>query len=111
MALRYRRPEKIESDLCGGMPMATYEYRCPDCGRFEVRLPIGTAAAACECPACHRPSRRVFSSPYLGRVPSVVSAALTREEQSQEAPEVITSVPAKRREPPPHPALPRLPRP
>lgn len=91
--------------------MATYEYRCPNCGRFDVHLPIGTAAAAFECPACHRPSHRVFSSPYLSRVPSVVAAALTREEQSQEAPEVVTGALPKRREQPPHPALPRLPRP
>ena len=111
LILGRQRPEKIKLDLRGGMPMATYEYRCPDCGRFEVHLPIGTATATGECPACHRPSPRVFSSPYLSRVPSAVAAALTREERSQEAPEVITSAPPKRREPPPHPALARLPRP
>ncbi|WP_372455771.1 FmdB family zinc ribbon protein [Nonomuraea sediminis] len=93
------------------MPVATYEYRCVDCGRFEVRLPIGTATPACDCPECHRPAARVFSSPYLSRVPPAVAAALGREERSQEAPEVVTSVPPKRRPPPPHPALSRLPRP
>lgn len=92
--------------------MATYEYRCLDCGRFEVHLPIGTAPAECDCPECHLPAGRVFSSPYLSRVPSVVTAALAREEQSQEAPEVVTSVPSqRRRQRPPHPALARLPRP
>ncbi len=92
--------------------MATYEYQCRDCGRFEVHLPIGTAETECDCPHCHYPSRRVFSSPYLSRVPPVVSAARAREERSQEAPEVVTSVPAERRRPrPPHPALARLPRP
>lgn len=92
--------------------MATYEYRCLDCGRFEVHLPIGTAAAVFACPACDQPARRVFSAPYLSRVPSAVAAALTREEQSREAPEVVTSVPLKRRRrQPPHPALSRLPRP
>ncbi|WP_084965594.1 zinc ribbon domain-containing protein [Thermoactinospora rubra] len=92
--------------------MATYEYCCGDCGRFEVRLPIGTATAVRDCPECHRPAPRVFSSPYLSSVPPAEAAARAREEQSREAPEVVTSVPPKRRrEQPPHPALSRLPRP
>ncbi|GAA2420263.1 hypothetical protein GCM10010404_93360 [Nonomuraea africana] len=95
----------------GGMPMATYEYRCADCGQFEVHLPIGSAPAVSDCPECHRAARRVFSSPYLTRVPSTLSAALSREEQSQEAPEVVTSLPPKQRQRPPHPAMSRLPRP
>ncbi|MEV4163389.1 FmdB family zinc ribbon protein [Nonomuraea dietziae] len=91
--------------------MATYEYRCADCGRFEVHLPIGSAPADCDCPECHRAARRVFSSPHLTRVPSTLSAALSREEQSQEAPEVVTSLPPRQRRRPPHPAVSRLPRP
>ncbi|MFE3448280.1 FmdB family zinc ribbon protein [Nonomuraea sp. NPDC059194] len=92
--------------------MATYEYRCPDCGLFEVHLPIGTATAVRDCVACHRPAPRIFSSPYLSRVPSAVAAARTLEEQSRDAPEVVTSMPPPRRRPQPqHPALPRLPRP
>ncbi|MEU0568199.1 FmdB family zinc ribbon protein [Nonomuraea sp. NPDC005983] len=91
--------------------MATYEYRCPECGRFEVHLPIGTATAVHDCPQCHYAAHRVFSPPYLSQVPSAVSAALAREEQSQEAPDVVTGVPAQHRPQPPHPALPRLPRP
>ncbi|MET9341179.1 MULTISPECIES: FmdB family zinc ribbon protein [unclassified Nonomuraea] len=92
--------------------MAIYEYRCADCGRFEVRLPIGTATTTCDCPTCQRPAQRVFSSPYLSRVAPAVAAARASEERSQEAPEVVTSVPpARRRRSPPHPALSRLPRP
>ncbi|TMR16597.1 zinc ribbon domain-containing protein [Nonomuraea turkmeniaca] len=91
--------------------MATYEYRCVDCGRFEVRLPIGTAATASECPVCHGPAPRVFSSPYLNRVPAAVAAARVRAEQSQDLPEVVTSVPPKRGRQSLHPALSRLPRP
>ncbi|MFD1929965.1 MULTISPECIES: FmdB family zinc ribbon protein [Nonomuraea] len=91
--------------------MATYEYHCPDCGRFDVHLPIGTATPVCDCPACHGPSRRVFSSPYLSRVPAAVAAGLAREERSQEAPEVVTDLPPRRRRRRPHPALARLPRP
>ncbi len=91
------------------MLMATYAYRCPDCGQFEVRLPIGTAEAARDCPACRAPARRLFTAPHLTRLAPAMSAALTREEQSQETPEVVTRVPAQRRQP--HPALSRLPRP
>ncbi|GGO77571.1 FmdB family zinc ribbon protein [Nonomuraea cavernae] len=92
--------------------MATYEYRCLDCGSFEIRLPIGTATAVCDCPACHLPAPRVFSAPYLNQVPTAVSTALAREEQGREAPEVVTGLPSRGRRPPPqHPALRRLPRP
>ncbi|NUW33459.1 zinc ribbon domain-containing protein [Nonomuraea sp. SMC257] len=91
--------------------MATYEYRCRDCGRFEVRLPIGTASAVFDCPECRSPASRVFSSPYLSQVSPTTARARSREEQSREAPEVVTSVPAPRRRQPPHPALQRLPRP
>ncbi|MFG3441077.1 FmdB family zinc ribbon protein [Nonomuraea sp. NPDC047897] len=92
--------------------MATYEYHCHDCGPFEVRLPIGTAETVRDCPACLGPSRRLFTAPSLTRQSPAMSAALTREEQSREAPEVVTSVPGgRRRQSRPHPALSHLPRP
>ncbi|MGP3934693.1 FmdB family zinc ribbon protein [Nonomuraea sp. KM88] len=92
--------------------MATYAYRCLDCGQFEVRLPIGTAEAVRECPVCRAPARRFFTVPNLTRLSPAASAALTREEQSREVPEVVTRVPPVRRwQPPQHPALSRLPRP
>ncbi|MEV0148352.1 FmdB family zinc ribbon protein [Nonomuraea sp. NPDC050733] len=91
--------------------MATYEYRCVGCGPFEVRLPIGTAEAVRDCPVCGSSARRHFTAPSLTRVPPAMSAALTREQKSQEVPEVVTSVPSeRRRQKPPHPALSRLPR-
>lgn len=91
--------------------MATYAYRCQDCGEFEVRLPIGTAEAVRDCPVCRGASRRLFSAPHLTRLSPAMSAALTREEKSREAPEVVTSALPRRRQSPPHPALSRLPRP
>jgi len=91
--------------------MATYAYRCPDCGPFEVRLPIGTAEAVAECPACRSSARRVFTAPSLARLSPAMSAALTRAEKSQEAPEVVTRAPERRWRTPQHPALSRLPRP
>ncbi|MFC5818731.1 FmdB family zinc ribbon protein [Nonomuraea harbinensis] len=91
--------------------MATYAYRCLECGPFEVRLPIGTAEAVADCPACRSPARRVFTAPSLARRSPAMSAALARDEQSQEAPEVVTHVTPERRRTPQHPALSRLPRP
>lgn len=90
--------------------MATYAYRCHECGPFEVRLPIGTAEPVTGCPACRSPARRVYTAPGLARLDPALSAGLAREEQSREAPEVITRTTAGPPAPP-HPALSRLPRP
>lgn len=91
--------------------MAIYEYRCPECGPFDVSLPMGSAPQARDCAACGRPARRVFSAPGLTRTPPALAAALAREEQSREAPEVVSGPPRARTARPPHPALARLPRP
>ncbi|MEU3862597.1 zinc ribbon domain-containing protein [Streptomyces sp. NPDC028722] len=96
---------------CRRLLMATYEYRCGHCGTFEVKLPIGTAPKAWDCPACAGAASRVYSAPGLARTSSAAAALHTREEQSREAPEVVSEVPpgrTARRQP--HPALSRLPR-
>jgi putative FmdB family regulatory protein len=86
--------------------MATYEYDCPRCGRFETHEPIGTAADSIACPECRRPARRIFSAPHLTTVPEWLAAARAREERSREEPEVVTEVPSGQPLPPPS----RLPR-
>ncbi|MDP9863693.1 MULTISPECIES: FmdB family zinc ribbon protein [Streptosporangium] len=91
--------------------MATYEYLCRECGRFDVQLPIGTAPASRDCSACGRGARRVFSPPGLSRVHPALSAALDLDERSREAPEVVSNIPREHPPRPPHPALARLPRP
>ncbi|MEU6606751.1 FmdB family zinc ribbon protein [Streptomyces shenzhenensis] len=92
--------------------MATYEYLCSRCGSFDVKLAIGTAPRIYGCPACARDARRVFSSPGLSRTSNAAAALRAREEQSREAPAVVSGLPpgsgARQR---PHPALSRLPRP
>jgi putative FmdB family regulatory protein len=87
--------------------MAIYEYLCPGCGRCDVNLPMGTAPVFRDCPGCGRPARRVYSAPNLRRVDPGLAGALAREEQSREAPAVVSNAPGRRR---PHPALGRLPR-
>ncbi|MER6996028.1 FmdB family zinc ribbon protein [Streptomyces sp. NPDC000410] len=92
--------------------MATYEYLCSRCGSFDVRLAIGTAPTAYDCPACAGIARRVYSSPGLTRTPSGIASLHEREAQSREAPAVVGEVPPRSTAPRrPHPALSRLPRP
>ncbi|MFF4750070.1 FmdB family zinc ribbon protein [Streptomyces sp. NPDC002514] len=93
--------------------MATYEYLCGRCGSFDVKLPIGTAPKDYGCPVCTGAARRVFSSSGLSGTSPKVTALHAREEQSREAPAVISELPpgvrpVRKR---PHPALSRLPRP
>lgn len=94
--------------------MATYEYRCSDCGRFEQRMPMGTAAASAVCPSCGEDAKRLFSVPMTYRTPKPVATMLAREEASRDHPEVVDRVPPRRRPrplTPPNPTLARLPRP
>jgi putative FmdB family regulatory protein len=94
--------------------MATYEYVCGECGRFDVRLAIGTAPAGYECPSCASIARRAFSAPVLHDLSKPVSAAVERAGLTGETPEVVTAVPDRmdrRVAPPVHAALARLPRP
>jgi putative FmdB family regulatory protein len=95
--------------------MATYEYRCPDCGPFDLVRPIGTAPKDPPCPACSSPSARVFSSPALAQTPRAVSSLRQAEEASADAPTVVNAVPPKRQAPAApaarNPMLAKLPRP
>jgi len=92
--------------------MATYEYSCRDCGRFDVRLAMGTAPGTHECPRCGQTARRAYSPPALAVTSESVVALREREEQTREAPPVVSHVPPKHQTPRrPHPALARLPRP
>ncbi len=93
--------------------MATYEYRCANCGPFEQRMPMGTATAVAVCPTCGREARRIFSVPMTYRTPKPLATMLAREEASRDDPEVVDRVPPRRPRRPTsqNPALVRLPRP
>jgi putative FmdB family regulatory protein len=94
--------------------MATYEYQCSECGRFDVRLAIGTAPERHRCPTCAGSARRAFSSPSLvGGAPATLRRLRVSDERSQDIPELVSHVPARARPTatPAHPALARLPRP
>ncbi|GIH15881.1 FmdB family zinc ribbon protein [Rugosimonospora africana] len=76
--------------------MATYEYRCPTDGAFEVRTPIGEAAPSVRCGACDGPAARVFSAPLLAVTPPALTAAIDRAGRSAESPEVVSQIPSRR---------------
>ena len=77
--------------------MATYEYRCSDCGIFERSMPMGTATESARCPTCGGDGSRVFSVPMTYRTPKSLAAMLAREEASRDHPEVVDRVPSRTR--------------
>jgi putative FmdB family regulatory protein len=93
--------------------VAIYQYRCAQCGPFEVTRPIGTAVPAEPCADCGDPAARVYTPPMLARTPRPLARALNAAEASAHEPRVVDRVPPARRAPAP-PADPRhalLPRP
>ncbi len=89
--------------------MAVYEYRCARCGGFDVNLAIGTAPDRRPCPACAGPARRVYSPPMLRQVASrSLAVALDQEDQSRDAPEVVSQVPQRREMRPVQPTTPLI---
>ena len=92
--------------------MATYVYRCPDSGPWEVRLAMGSAGATAACPTCGSAGPRRYTPPLLSRTAAPVAAARLREEASRDAPTVTTALPAAPARPVPHdPRWKALPRP
>lgn len=43
--------------------MPLYEYRCAQCGPFDVRRDAEQASAPLPCPECSAPARRVYTAP------------------------------------------------
>jgi putative FmdB family regulatory protein len=93
--------------------MATYTYRCPEDGPVDVRLPMGTAPAAVECPACGAPAARRFAAPMLGLAHRGALATLDRAEASRSEPAVVSAPPSAPHRPAARldPRTARLPRP
>jgi putative FmdB family regulatory protein len=80
--------------------MATYEYRCFQCGVVERDLTSGSAPASVTCSSCGREARRVYSPPMVYRTANPVGRALEREEKSRYEPEAVTQVAPRNRQPP-----------
>ncbi|GAA5200921.1 hypothetical protein GCM10023322_79860 [Rugosimonospora acidiphila] len=76
--------------------MATYEYRCPRHGAFEVRLRIGEASASVPCGTCGGQAARIYSAPGLAVTPRPLARALDRAARTAETPDVVTRIPGRR---------------
>lgn len=92
--------------------MAIYEYRCPECGRFEIARQMGSAPPTCACAQCGGAAQRAYSAPLVNRTPRPLAEALTRAEKSRDEPEVVTTIPGPppERRPQADPRLKLLPR-
>lgn len=91
----------------------TYQYRCAECGSFDLVRPMGEAGPEARCTGCGGPARRVFTAPSLTRPGDPRRRALAASEASSYEPQVVNQVPPARRRPAPprdprHATLPRL---
>ncbi|MFJ1806851.1 MULTISPECIES: zinc ribbon domain-containing protein [unclassified Streptomyces] len=93
--------------------MATYQYRCPGCGPFDVIRPMGRALPDEPCTTCGAQARRDFTAPMLTRTSTPLARALGAQEASAHEPRVVTEVPSAHRRPAPaaDPRHTRLPKP
>ncbi len=96
--------------------MVTYEYTCDDHGPTEVNLPMGTAPATGSCRVCDQPARRVFAPPMISNANQNAMRIIDSTKATSDRPEVVTSIPPKRRRrnqptAPLNPLLKKLPRP
>ena len=58
-------PISISNISSGFCFMPLYEFRCEDCGMFDVWRTMAESSAPAHCPECEKPGRRVFSPPML----------------------------------------------
>ncbi|SDJ34390.1 putative regulatory protein, FmdB family [Frankineae bacterium MT45] len=97
--------------------MPIYEFRCPSCAEFRLRLPIAAETSApVRCPVCSEHSPRVFRAPGVARTPGGLAVVRSLEEASRDQPQVVRRAAAgdaggKRPVVRARPHLPALPRP
>ena len=59
--------------------MPLYEYRCPQCGPFDLRRAVEEASAPLSCPTCDAPVRRVYTAPGTATLNGPLSGAAAAE--------------------------------
>ena len=94
--------------------MPIYEYRCRECGDFEVLLGMGAATRESDCPGCGSAARRLMSAPGLSRAGTPAARLIERTERTAAEPDVVTAPPPDSRRGPRttgNPLHRRLPRP
>lgn len=58
--------------------MPLYEFRCSDCGIFDLWRPMAESSHAAYCPDCEQPGQRIFSAP------AVLSGSLRLKQEIRE---------------------------
>ncbi len=83
--------------------MPLYEFRCPQCGPFDLRRDMQDVADAAVCPSCDQPARRVYTvsagRPWGGPLRDAGKADRARVERARSGEPVITGPPSGRRFP------------
>jgi putative FmdB family regulatory protein len=78
-----------------------YEFRCPQCGPFDLRRDMQAATATAVCPSCDRPARRVYSvaefRPRSGPLRGAGKADRARVDRALSGEPLVTGPPAGRR--------------
>ncbi|MDR1118403.1 MAG: hypothetical protein LBL01_03800 [Bifidobacteriaceae bacterium] len=46
--------------------MASYTYKCRNCGKFDLGAAMGAAPRTAVCPVCGASGRRVLTAPRIG---------------------------------------------
>jgi putative FmdB family regulatory protein len=78
-----------------------YEFRCADCGPFDLRRDMQDAADTALCPSCRQLAGRVYTVsggwPWSGPLRDAGKADRARVERARSGEPVITGPPAGRR--------------
>jgi putative FmdB family regulatory protein len=73
--------------------MPIYEYRCWECGDFEILLAMGAATRESDCPGCGSAARRLMSAPGLSRAGTPAARLIERTERTAAEPDVVVAPP------------------
>jgi putative FmdB family regulatory protein len=80
-----------------------YEFRCPECGRFDVLRDMQDAGDITPCPSCDHPAQRLYTvsggRPSMGRSQEPGKADRARMDRARSGEPVITGPPSGRRLP------------
>ena len=81
--------------------MPIYEFRCPDCGPFDVRRDMKDAEGTASCPSCAQPAPRRYSvgvgRPPAGAMRDAGRADRARLDRARSGEPLLTGPPSGRR--------------
>jgi putative FmdB family regulatory protein len=69
--------------------MPIYDYECAACGPYRRMRKMSEASAACACPVCGEPGRKLVMAPYVADMKPHTRIAHARNEKSAHEPRVV----------------------